>query len=439
MLCEKSPSLSPRQYFRMKKTIFSLLCFLPLWAAGQSLSIEALHDRVSQSLRYRQDLVQAQLRLAELGEIRANRIPVFYLDANLQRNLIIPTTPVPAIAFNPDARDGEIIPLQFATRWSSRAGIQLEWQLFDPKRTLDEKEQALSVRQAEITTAQNAQDWKREATLAYAAVVLATQQLAMAQQDSAAYAQIVEVSRVRYAAGRELSSVYYAAEQEFERKQIQLHEAWAVLLEADLELSKYTDLSQTQSLSSSIDDIRNHAQTQQKQNYNLQLLALDQARTTVQYRGLRRQLLPSVTLNAYWGEQYFDNDFRIFRGDSWFGNSFVNVALRVPISAYLTAQPTLRRISLQTNLTTLQMDEEERLDSIQHAQQAVKVEAALQKVARLKRIATLAHQVKEEQEASYLAGRLLLSDYNEAAAAYVRAEKDVWQAEYDLIAVLMEL
>lgn len=171
MLCGKSRSLSPHQYFRMKKTIFSLFCVLPFWAIGQSLSIEALHERVSQSLRYQQDLIQTEMSRAALAEARANRIPVFYIDANLQRNLIIPTTPVPAIAFNPDAQDGEIIPLQFATRWSSRAGVQLEWQLFDPKRALDEKEQALSVREAEITTAQNAQDWKRDATLAYAAVV----------------------------------------------------------------------------------------------------------------------------------------------------------------------------------------------------------------------------------------------------------------------------
>lgn len=422
----------------MKKTIFNLFCVLPFWAIGQSLSIEALHERVSQSLRYQQDLIQTEMSRAALAEARANRIPVFYIDANLQRNLIIPTTPVPAIAFNPDAQDGEIIPLQFATRWSSRAGVQLEWQLFDPKRALDEKEQALSVREAEITTAQNAQDWKRDATLAYAAVVLATQQLALAQQDAAAYTQILEVSRERHAAGREPAAAYFAAEQEFERKQIQLHEAWAVLLEADLELRKYADLAHTQTLISSIDDIRNHAKVGKKQNYTLQSLALDQERTAEQYRGLRRQLLPSMTLNAYWGEQYFDNDFRIFHRESWFGNSFVNVALRVPISAYLTAQPTLRRISLQTNLTALEIGEEERLDSIHRAQQTVKSHAALQKVTRLKRIAELALQAKEAQEAAYLAGRLLLSEYNEAAAAYVRAQKDVWQAEYDLIAVLMD-
>lgn len=198
------------------------------------------------------------------------------------------------------------------------------------------------------------------------------------------------------------------------------------------------DLSQTQTLSSGIDEILQYAQHVQKQNYTLQTLALDQARTTAQYQGLRRQLLPSVSLNAYWGELYFDNDFRVFRGESWYGNSFINVALRIPISAYLTAQPTLRRLGLQSKLTALQLDEAHRVDRIDREQQAVRVNAALQKVTRLRRIAALARQVKEEEEAAYLAGRLLVSTLNEASAAHIQAERDVWQAEYEWISLLME-
>src|SRR5690606_32176542 len=98
--------------------------------------------------------------------------------------------------------EGAIIPLKFATRWLSKAGVQLEWNLFDPKRATNEKEQELNIRQAEIQTAQNARDWQRDATLAYASVVLATQQYELARQDSAAYADILRVSAARYEAGR---------------------------------------------------------------------------------------------------------------------------------------------------------------------------------------------------------------------------------------------
>src|SRR5690606_23885020 len=135
-------------------------------------------------------------------EVLTNRIPVFYVDANIQRNLIIPTTPVPAIAFDPTAPDGAIIPLKFATKWSSKAGIQLEWNLFDPKRKANEQEQKLNVEKALLQAKEHAQDWQRDAALAYASVVLATQQYELALQDSTTYAEILDVYRARYEAGR---------------------------------------------------------------------------------------------------------------------------------------------------------------------------------------------------------------------------------------------
>jgi len=64
--------------------------------------------------------------------------------------------------------------------------------------------------------------------------------------------------------------------------------------------------------------------------------------------------------------------------------------------------------------------------------------AAQQKVDALKRIADLAQQNKTNQEFAFLAGRLLLSDYNQSVADYHQAQQEVWQAEYDLIALLME-
>src|SRR3546814_9421469 len=110
----------------MKRIIAGILWTIPLWATAQSLSIEQLYDSLERSLGYQQDVLHTQIRRAELNELRNNRIPVFYIDANLQRNLIISTTPVPAIEFDPDAQEGAIIPLKFATRWLPTAGVQLE-------------------------------------------------------------------------------------------------------------------------------------------------------------------------------------------------------------------------------------------------------------------------------------------------------------------------
>jgi outer membrane protein TolC len=422
----------------MKKIVYGLLFLFPFCSFAQTLSIEQLWESVDNSLGQQRDGLQIQIGQAELDELRQYRIPVFYADANMQRNLIIPTTPVPAIAFDPTAKEGAVIPLKFSTRWSSKVGLQAEWNIFDPKRRLDEKEKTLRIRRAELQKESNAQDWKRNATLAYASVVLATKQYVQAQQDSANYSEIVALSKRRYEAGRENSSVYLETQQEFERKRIQLHEAWSVLWEADLELRKYIDLSETTSLTTDIVEIQEFVQDKSDKNYAVQLLEIDREVADLETGRIKRQLLPTLTMNAYLGEQYFSNELQLTKRDDWFGNSYVNLALRIPLSAYFTSRPVLRQTQLQSTLYSKQIEEEIRNDDIDNQQNAVNLKAAQQKIQSLKHIEQLAKQNMEEQKAAYLGGRLLLDAYNRSIITHHRAVLDIWQAEYDFIALLLD-
>jgi outer membrane protein len=356
----------------------------------------------------------------------------------LQRNLIIPTTPVPAIAFDPNALDGAIIPLKFATKWSSKAGIQMEWSLFDPKRQLNEKQQSLEIQKAEIIRDQHKQDWKHDATLAYASVVLATQQYEMALKDSASYADILQISKARYEEGRLPSNQYLSAQQEYERKRITLYEAWSVLIDADLELRKYTNLENTQTLSSNIEAIKGFVEHLKKENFAIKSIALDQQINLLQRRSIKKQLLPTLTANAYLGKQYFSNEFRLDKNNAWYGNSYVNIALRIPLSAYFTAQPTLKKEILNAHVLELQLQEEQHIDQIKTQQQNTKIKTARLKIDRLHHIEKLVAQAVKEQDSAYRGGRLILTEYHESVLSYQKAKKDIWQAEYDLIKLLLD-
>jgi len=415
-------------------------CFAPISSVqGQGLSIAQLYEQLDQSAAFQQEELQLRIARESYRELRTDRVPVFYVDANLQRNLIIPSTPVPAIAFDPTAPEGAIIPLKFATKWSSKAGIQLEWQLFDPKRRALEAEQKLHVSKAEVQKMQVAQDWTRDATLAYASVVLATEQYELALQDSAAYAEILDLSRERFEAGRLPLGEYVTAQQEFERKRIQLHEAWAVLLDADQELRLYVDLTGSQSLSTDIAGIVSYLEPRDQVNFTLQSLALDQQINAIQQAAVRRQLWPSLALNGYLGEQYFSNNLRLGQRDQWFGNSFLNLALRWPLSSIFTAGPTLRKLSYTAEWHARQIQQEELSESVQEAQAKARITAARSKLISLERIEVLAAELREEREAAFVAGRVLLSDYNEALSAWIGSQQDVWQGQFELIQRLLEM
>lgn len=421
----------------MKKLFLYLLFAAPVFIQAQTLSIQQLWENANQNIIYQQNQLKKQIVEQELLELKTNRIPIFYIDANLQRNLIIPTTPVPAIAFDPSSQEGAIIPLKFATKWSSKAGVQVEWNIFDPKRKVEEQQKALEIEKSQLDQQLSLQTWKNDATLAYASIVFATEQYKLTQEDTKLYEEIVSITKERYDAGREPSSNYITAQQELERHQIQLYESWSVLQEADLELRKYSNLDTTQYLTSNFAEIVQNLQNWDNTNYDIKTLEVDKSISELQIASIKRQLLPTLTFNGYLGEQYFSNELKLARKEEWFGNSFVNLALRIPLSGYFTTQPTIKKIALNKDLIDKQIQDIARNEDIENNQNNLKILAADKKIEAFKRIEALALQNKNEQQEAYKVGRILLTVYSDALKGYHKAKQDVWQAQYDLLKLLL--
>lgn len=417
----------------MKRTGLIILSCLPLLAMAQSLSIETVWEQATQFQKYRQQQLQVSMRETERTIALRDRLPVFWGDGNLQRNLIIPTTPVPAIAFDPNAGGDEILPLKFATKWTSKAGLQLQWNLFDPARKPSIKEKEIALEKAKLELAQTLEDWQEKATLAYASVVLATHQYNLSREDSITYAAVLEISRERLQAGRESSYEYNNALQEMERKKLQLSEAWSVLVDAHLELKKYISLDSVVQLSSDIATIKSFLKSRQANQYELKILQLEDQLAELQISSVKRGLLPSVTFNGYYGTQFYSNSFNLFNSDRWYGNSYANIALRLPISDLIWSTPQLKKQQLNRQFSSLRLEEQAELDSISRQQTFNKILRAEKQIEHRKKIAGLALENRQNLEESYKAGRLLLSEYNKAASAYIKAMQDLWQAEYNWI------
>lgn len=419
----------------MKYIICYILLILPWLGYSQSLRVEELAQYRDKSLRMQEKQTELAIKKAEKQQLNSNRIPLIFGDANLQRNLIIPTTPVPAIAFDPQADEGAILPLKFATRWNSKAGVQLSWDLFNPTQQADQASKDIELEKANLQIQKEEQDWLKEAIKAYAASVLASEQLRLAIADSSNYQQILEISKQRAEAGREKQADYISAQQEMTRKLIQWQEAWAVLQEADIQFRGLLAQEDLQFLSSNIADIQSYVESLQEQDYTVQLLELDRNSALLDLKNLRKQLLPTLTFNAYFGTQFFSNSFNIIESDRWYGNSFANIGLKLPISAYITNRPAYQKSNLQEKLSRIKIQQQQNDWQQQQAIKQKKVFAAKQKIVRLQHILDLAQQLLDQQKAAYTEGRLLLSEYNKANGELIKAKQDLWQAQFDLISL----
>ncbi|MNV82162.1 hypothetical protein D3C71_1758780 [compost metagenome] len=86
----------------------------------------------------------------------------------------------------------------------------------------------------------------------------------------------------------------------------------------------------------------------------------------------------------------------------------------------------------------MQLQEEQHIDQIKTQQQNAKIKTAQLKIDRLHHIEKLAAQAVKEQDSAYRGGRLILTEYHESVLSYQKAKKDIWQAEYDLIKLLLD-
>lgn len=418
--------------------IISVLIISINYANGQSLSIKELWTQIDKAANIQGKKLNVDLQKEQLKVRNSERLPVIYGDINLQRNLIIPTTPVPAIAFDPNAPEGAILPLKFSTKWNSKAGVQLEWDLFNPTRKNNIEEDRIALEKSIVEESIERENWKTNATLAYSSIVLATEQYRASLLDSTLYAEINAVNKERFEAGRGKSEDYILSQQELERKRIRIHETWEVLENANLELNRYYSLDTIAVITSNIEDIVSEIEDKANNDYDQQLIKLDQTLSQVQLSGLKRQLLPTISFNAYFGSQYFSNEFNIIDKSNWYGYSYASLGLKIPISAYFTSIPSLKKAKLNEEIFNTQLDDQTLQDKIDGQQKSNKIKSAKEKIERLKRILVLSEQNKDEKLAMYQNGRILLNEFNLANSDYIKAQQDIWQAKYDLINIILE-
>lgn len=405
---------------------------------AQELSIQELWNEVDKTYSIQEKRLNREVQEEQLRIRKSERIPVIYGDVNLQRNLIIPTTPVPAIAFDPKADEGAILPLKFSTKWNSKAGIQLEWDLFNPTKRSQRKEDQINLEKAKVSELQSKQEWKINATLAYASIVLATEQYKAALADSILYAEINNINKDRYEAGRLSSSEYIVSQQELLRKRINIHESWSILEEANLELGRYYPLERISVLKNNIEEIVSLTDSIGEENFDQQLISLDEQLAQIQLEGIKRQALPSLSFNAYYGGQYFSNSFNIVNKNFWYGYSYANLGLKIPISAYFTNSASIRQATLNEKIFRNQLNEAKDSDAIDLKQKSSKINSQNKRIKSLEEIKDLAAQNKAEKLESYEAGRILLTEFNKANSEYLKSCQDLWQAKYDLLKITIE-
>lgn len=198
-------------------SFFSLACLLLLAfrSFGQTETLptqlpleKAIEIGLKNYSSIKQNALQTEIAKRQVEVEKWNRIPELFANFDLRRNLIVPTTPVPAIAFNPNASPGEIMPLRFATDWSASSGVNLNYNFFDPTSNGKVKEALQKEKIQQKDEAMNRLRHRYQIEEDYAACLIAQKQLELAIQDTVQHAQIVAIANTKVKEGR-MSQIEY--------------------------------------------------------------------------------------------------------------------------------------------------------------------------------------------------------------------------------------
>jgi len=403
-----------------RSNILLLLLSFTLLLPAQELNPERLklEEAIAYALEHAPERIRQKLQVGEavirLEEARLQHLPDIYASGDLRRNLIIPSTPVPAHLFDPDASEGELMYLRFNTTWHASAGINLSYDLFSPEKVnrVGEQKQQLKIEQYDEMISEK--ELREQVALAYAACVIAEEQLHSCKQDTAYYALLLRNAGDRYAKEQLTLVAKNEAQKAFNESVANCLRAEKIAADAKANLlylagaevnpesvaalqleenipTLLGKMEQTSSLAPSWKELE-----MMKQQEMMSLAAL-------RIRSAEWKYAPTLSLNGYLGTNYYNNELRLFNDRYWRGNSYIGLSLKVPISQALSTAKEVSRQRLQQRL------EEATLQEICNRQEKERLQEA--------------SQLTVQRESYRLSGENLVLSEQNLRAAQLQFEK----------------
>lgn len=367
----------------MRKTvILYALLFSAAVSAQESLTLEgAIQQALAHSPTLSVEKMKNEAASIEVEESRLQHIPEIYLSGDIRQNLVIPATPVPANVFDPSAKEGELMYLKFNTKYNSSAGVNLRFDLFNPDKINRVTEKKHQQRIQKYDTEISEEDLKERVALAYAECVIAEEQQKLLRGDTAYYAELLRNASQLYlkekislagkndthrAYNESVASYLEAAKIAGDRKAELLY-----LMGMDVTAANVTSLS----IAEDIPALLGALEMKALPTCDLAAREVLRQQEVVDLASLRLKsaswkYAPTLTLNGYYGTNYYNHELTLFNGNLWRGSSYIGISLRVPVTQSFSTSKEISRLRLtqlmeQENLRDIRNNrEKERLNEL---------------------------------------------------------------------------
>jgi len=345
----------------MQKIVFILILFYSTSIFAQEVDkMLTLDDAINYATEHSPTLNIERIKLNEANisvkESQLQYVPNIYLTSDVRRNLVIPATPVPANVFDPSAQEGELMYLKFNTKWNSSAGVNLNYDLFNPEKLNSVAEQRHQLKIQEFDALISEEELREKVALAYAECVIANEQQLLLKGDTAYYASLLSNANTLYLKEQISLSQKNDAHTAFNNSYVDYLEAEKIVTDRKAELlyligmDVTTENIETLILQEDIQTLlQKIKQRLQSDYYNLEEARQQQVvdLAALQIKSASLKFAPTLTLNGYYGTNYYNNELSLFNNNYWRGNSYIGLSIRVPITQSLTTAKEVSRLRLR--------------------------------------------------------------------------------------------
>ena len=330
---------------------------------------------------------EATIDSLNINQIRAKNLPQIALAYDYVYNSIIRTNIVPVGQFSPVPTD-QTRSIKFGTKYNQIAGLQVMQPVFDATIRSKVQESKLQYRIKKDQVAVVNEELTFEVAKTFVSILTKQEQVEILRLDTLRTASTLKIVGDKFADGTSLKMDYNKAKinhnnSVFVYKELisdlvidKIYLAFLINLEAETFDVWDVDNTFTEQNFTSLTQA-NEAKTLSK------ISELDSRITLVQQqiKGEKVKYLPKLNLNGYLGADQFSNELKPTQSNTWFGNSFVGLALRVPIS--MGENRAIKTSQFQSQITSLNFQKEDELkDAEKNKQSAVQEIATLKEEAK---------------------------------------------------------
>ena len=408
---------------------------------------ESIGYALENNVQLKNALLEIRTSRATVGETTAAGLPQITGNANVNKNLIVPSQPFPAIFFDPDAEEGEFVPVQFSPEYSGNLSVTVTQMIFNGSYFVG-LQAARTYRQlSEFDKVKTENDVIEHVKKAYYSVLVSEERRELVQanlnrmdtllretrvMNEEGFVEKIDVSRIQVQYNNLKTELDKAAT----AKEVSIH---LLKLQLGMPMNQPLELAQT---ISDLEDTFDPGIILAEEG--TRRIELDQLQTNLELANLdlknnQAQYLPRLDANLNYSRLGFGSSLKEIFNSAWYPGSVLGVSLEIPIFDGLAKSYKIQKNRVQIKQFENQLYEQEQRIVSEKFESRENLKNSLNALEVQLENRELAMEVFSTAKIKYQEGIGSNLEVVEADAALKEAETNYYAALYDALIARVDL